>query len=91
MGARSPTEARGLLVGAMRREWGFTAWLCQAQLVTWRIDTVGVATLPPRAPRRPAPAGPAAEQQHTDVAALAQLVLDGLAPTVLGGHGPRAA
>ena len=90
MGARSPTEARGLLVGAMRREWGFTAWLCQAQLVTWRIDTVGVATLPPRAPRRPAPAGPAAEQQHTDVAALAQLVLDGLAPTVLGGHGPRA-
>ena len=36
MGARSPTEARSLLIGAMRREWGMTAWLCQARLVEWR-------------------------------------------------------
>ena len=89
MGARSPTEARGLLVGAMRREWGLTAWLCQARLVAWRLSTVGMSRLPPRAPPRPEPVGPAAEQQLDDVAALAQLWLEGLAPAVFGG--PRAA
>ena len=89
MGARSPTEARGLLVGAMRREWGLTAWLCQARLVAWRLSTVGMSHLPPRAPPRPEPVGPAAEQQLDDVAALAQLWLEGLAPAVFGG--PRAA
>ena len=73
----------------MRREWGVTAWLCQARLVEWRLGTVGVAQLPPRAPPRPAPVGPAAEQQRTDDSALAQLFLDGLGPAVFGG--PHAA
>jgi len=89
MGTRSVAEARGLLVGAMRREWGVMAWLCQARLVAWRLSTVGIAQLPPRAEPRPEPVGPVAEQQRLDDSTLAQLFLDGLAPAVFGG--PRAA
>ena len=90
MGARSPAEARGFLVAAMRREWSVSAWLCQSRLVAWRLSTVGVPQLPPRAPRAAAPAGPQAEQWRADDADLAARFLQGLAPAVIGG-GPRLA
>ena len=90
MGARSPAEARGFLVASMRREWSVSAWLCQARLVAWRLSTVGVPQLPPRAERAAAPAGPQAQQWRAEDADLAARFLQGLAPAVLSG-GPRLA
>ena len=69
-------------MGSIRREWGLSAWLCSARLVAWRLSTVGLERLPPRAPRRGAPAGPQAELEEADLGELAQRFLDGLGAAV---------
>ena len=86
MGAQSPREARGLLMTAVRREMGVTAWLYQARLVEWRLRTVGMLRQPAAGQPLAVPAGPAEEPARRDAAFLARLFLDGLDP-IVGGRG----
>ena len=41
MGARSEREARGVLLGQLRRRWGVTACRAQADHRLWRLWAVG--------------------------------------------------
>ena len=75
----------------MRRTWGVAAFTCAAQLVTWRLDRVGLEREPPPAVRVVADARAAADAahgaSHGAAGVYAAAFLAGMQPAVI----PQAA
>ena len=73
----------GFLVAHMRRTWGVAAFTCAAQLVTWRLDRVGLEREPPPAVRVAADARAAADAAHGAEGVYAAAFLAGMQPAVI--------
>ena len=91
MCAATQDAARSFLVGDMRRTWSVAGFLASARLVAWRLGTVGLERLPPRAAYRGAPLRTAAEQSRLVADRLhAARFAEGMQPAV-AAMGPRGA
>ena len=92
MCAATPAAARAFLVGDMRRTWSVAGFLASARLVAWRLSTVGLERMPPRAAAyRGAAFRSAAEQSRLDADRLhAERFAAGMQP-VVAAMGPRGA